>query len=255
MTIYKLGLNVVLYRKLWIVAILVMIGGPIVLPLLSPVEFHRGLLEPARAQAAWGLAWGVSLLWVFYQSAAIGDHFRKSGLCEYFSSKGFSPSRQIAELSLVVMTFLVPIAITAMLVTLLFAMPSDATEAAHWVKTTIQAGLLFLLVTIPLSVLALSLANRFGCTVGYLVTLSLAIYGLYGVGYLDQLFKENSVPLIEWMWLASPHYHLADLTPRFIFKAGSLETESFFQMIFYFGSLSGIILLMSRMSYSIKSAR
>ncbi len=88
-----------------------------------------------------------------------------------------------------------------------------------WVATNLQYAALFLLVVTPLMMVAASVGSRFGSTVGYLIPLCMSVYGMYGVGYLAMMTDVQSNLLLDWLYVVSPHYHLADLTPRLVFRA------------------------------------
>ena len=77
----------------------------------------------------------------------------------------------------------------------------------------------------PLLALATALASRFGGITGFAVTLVLTLYGLYGVGYLDNMLKLEENPILHGLWLFSPQYRFADLTQRLYFKSGALPTD------------------------------
>ncbi len=53
MKLYRLTLQTLLMRKAWVVALFCVAVLPFLLPILIPAEFALGLVEPARAQAAW----------------------------------------------------------------------------------------------------------------------------------------------------------------------------------------------------------
>jgi len=84
-------------------------------------------------------------------------------------------------------------------------------------------------------------------------TLALALYGLYGVGYLDNMLKLEANPILQSVWLFSPHYRFADLTQRLYFKLGSIPADRFFQMTAYFLGLFAISAGLARLCFRSKS--
>ncbi len=101
------------------------------------------------------------------------------------------------------------------------AMPGDDVEARHWFVTNLQYVLLFFLVVAPLLALSISLGTRFNGAAAYAVTIGLALYGLFGIGYLEIFLADNDNPVLNLVYLLSPHYHLSDLTSRLVFKLGA----------------------------------
>ncbi|MDP0490560.1 MAG: hypothetical protein Q7Q71_05880 [Verrucomicrobiota bacterium JB023] len=238
MKLFQLTLKTLLVRKAWVVALLCVGVLPFVLPVLVPTEFSLGLVQPARAQAAWVLLWLVSIFWMFGQAARQGDSNARQGMGLYFKSMGVNGFRQLFEIWIAHAVILVPLVGVAVLVCCLGARPSDSKEAMSWVVTNLQYAALFLLVVLPLVMLAIALGSRLGALVGYLGSVGVSLYGLYGVGYLDVANKVESNTLIRGLYAVSPHYRLADLTDRLVFKMGHLEWSVFGAIALYMVGLS-----------------
>ena len=245
MQLYRLTLATLIQRKVWVVALLCVLVLPLVLPYLTSYESNPTLIEPARAQAAWICLWVVCLLWLLFQAARFGDDSSRSGMGAYFLSKGVSRFSQMMQIWLACMTFLLPLSLITVAVCLIGAMPGNEEQVGMWIVTNFQYLALFLLVVIPLTLVSISMGSRFGSTLGYLVPLSLSLYGIYGVGYLDMMTSVEGNVMIEWLYIVSPHYHLADLTPRLVFKHGSMLGSEFFELVAYF---LGIKLVLSAFS-------
>ena len=241
MDLFRLTVTTLIARKAWAIVLLVAITLPLVLPYFTTYEANVKLLEPARAQAAWMVAWIIAVLWTFGQAASFGDKNSRAGLGAYFRSQGFGPVRQIFSIWGAVMLFLLPVLACAVLICLITAMPADSGEASLWVMTNLQSAALFLLVIGPLALLAVGLASRFGSLVGYVLPTTLCIYGLHGVGFLGQTVKSRDNPVLEWLYALSPQYHLADLTPRLIFKMGHLPSGDFLTTVAYFLGVTLVI--------------
>lgn len=254
MQLYRLTLATIIQRKFWIVAFLGVLLLPIVLPYLTPYESNPTLIEPARAQAAWVTLWIVAVAWIFFQAARFGDETARSGMGAYFLSTGVSRVSQMMQIWFACMTFLLPMVLLTVAICLIGAMPGGKEQASMWVATNMQYAALFLLVTAPLAMLAISIGSRFGGTVGYIVPLCLSVYGLFGVGYLAMMTAVQENIFLDWVYILSPHYHLADLTPRLVFKQGSMLSSEFLQLVAYFVGLKLILSMISTVCFRAKPA-
>ena len=233
MNLYRLTLTTILTRKTFLVFAVLFVVLPLALPFLTPWESKPQLIEPARAQTVWGMLWLLALGWLFYQAAAIGDRWASSGVLEYLKTLGAGKFSQMLQIWLSCLTFFAGFLALVLAVSLLFAMPGDSAEAKMWVATNLQYAWFFLLVVAPLTALATALGTRFNAAVAYIVTAGLAIYGLFGVGYLDFFLSRTGSPFFDLLFIVSPHYHLADLTGRLIFKLGAVETSAFWNISLY----------------------
>jgi len=252
MQLYRLTLATILQRKVWIIAFLCVLLLPIILPYLTPHESNPSLIEPARAQAAWICLWVVAICWVFFQAARFGDDTARSGLGAYFLSAGVSRVSQMMQIWLACLTLLLPLVAITLAVCFIGAMPSDAVQAKMWVATNMQYAALFLLVVMPLMMVATAIGSRFGSTIGYLIPLCLSIYGIYGVGYLAMMTEVQDNAFLDWLYVISPHYHLADLTPRLVFRHGSMVGSEFLSLIAYFVGIKLVLSMLSTMCFQAK---
>lgn len=242
MDLFKLTFFTLVARKMWVVVLLAAVAIPMVFPLFVPHETNTKLLEPARAQTAWSVVWIIGILWTLSQAARFGDGNSRTGVGAYFRTQGCGAMKQIFGMWSAIMLFLLPVVAIAVIICLLFAMPKDAEEASMWVATNLQFAVLFLLTIGPLALLGVGLGSRFGSLIGYVVPTTLCVYGLYGVGYLGMTIKlPGHNPVLEWVYALSPQYHLADLTPRLIFKMGNLPSAEFLGYLVYFGALTLVI--------------
>ena len=158
------------------------------------------------------------------------------------------------QIWLACLSFLLPLVLVALAVCFIGAMPSDSAQAQMWVATNLQYAALFLLVVTPLMMVAVSVGSRFGSTVGYLIPLCMSIYGMYGVGYLAMMTDAQSNLLLDWLYVVSPHYHLADLTPRLVFKHGSMLGSEFLQLVIYFAGIKIVLAMLSTLTFQPKAA-
>jgi len=242
MELYKLTLASILNRKTFAIFALLLIALPFVLPIMTPWETKPSLLEPARSQAAWGLLWVAALGWLLFQGATIGDRWASNGILEYFKTLGVSRFRQIAEIWASVFTIFIGFALITFVISTFTAMPGDPVEARHWMHTNLQYLGLFLIVTAPLLVFAIALGTRINGAAAYAVSVGFALYGLFGIGYLEVFLADNTNLLLNLVYILSPHYHLADLTSRLVFKLGAIPAAEVAQIAAYLGGI-GIFLI------------
>jgi hypothetical protein len=248
MKLFKLTVTTLFARKTWVLAILAAIVLPFVLPYLTPYEGNVQLLQPARAQVAWSMAWLIAILWVFAQAAKQGEINSRTGIGDYFRSANVGRVSQLFQIWLAMMVYVLPVIVIAITVCLTIAMPGGSNEVGMWVMTNLQYAALFFLTVAPLTLLAVGLGSRFGALVGFVGPLALCLYGLYGVGFIRQMIRSRDNPMVEFIYTFSPHYHLANLTPRLVFKMGEYPAEVFGSLLVYF---AGIMLVIGVVSSSV----
>jgi hypothetical protein len=78
-----------------------------------------------------------------------------------------------------------------------------------------------------LLLLSVALGTRTSEVIAFLVPVGLLFIGLSGAAWLAPLLGGSSIDALRSLWVALPHYHLADLTPRLVFKMGALPTNVF----------------------------
>lgn len=248
MNLYKLTLATIVTRKTFIIFAVLFAVLPLLLPLATPWEEKPQLIQPARAQTAWGMLWLLAIGWLFYQAASFGDRWASRGVLEYLKALGSSRLSQLVQIWLSCLTPFVGFIAAVVAICLIFAMPGDPQEARMWVATNFQYAWLFILVVAPLSLLAIALGTRFNATAAYVLTGAAAVYGLFGVGYLDVFLAQSGLPMLDFIFVISPHFHLADLTNRLVFKLGALEAGAFLHSTLY---LSGLGLVLAGASCAI----
>ncbi|NJR42861.1 MAG: hypothetical protein HC767_09565 [Akkermansiaceae bacterium] len=253
MRLFRLTLASILQRKAWVVCAFCILAFPFILPFLSSAAEKPVLVQPARIQAAWGTLWVCALVWGLYTAAHEGDANAKSGIGEYFKTTGVSATRQLFEIWLALFCFIAPFTLLAAAVCQFAAAPGDSLEHSQWWIINSQYIFLFLLVISPLMALSTAIASRFGGIAGFAITLTIALYGLYGVGYLDSMLKVDENPILRGIWLFSPHYHFADLTQRLQFKWGYIPANYFWVMVAYFSGIFAVYCGISRLCFRIKS--
>ncbi len=198
-----------------------------VMPLLTPWDENPQILQPARAQAAWLYAWLAAFTWLPFQAATLGNRLRDEGLLEFQQARGVSTLFLWFQASLSPILWQLAVALGASLVCLVFCLPKNPMEARLWFDLVAQYAVLYTLATAPLIFLGVALGTRAGEVIAFCVPVFLLFLGLLAASWLEPLLAGGSSLLHRWAWLALPHYHLADLTPRLVFKMGSLASGDF----------------------------
>jgi len=249
MRLFRLTVATIFHRKAWAICAVAVILLPFALPLISSATEKPSLLQPARILAAWNTLWCCTLLWGFFTAAHQGEDNAKSGLGEYFLSNGVSATRQLFEIWCAVFCFIAPLTLATAAICQWAASPADPVERSMWWILNLQYASLFLLIMAQLLALAIALASRFGSIVGFSVSLALALYGLWGVAYLENLLKLEENPVLRGIWLYSPQYRFADLTQRLYFKSGALPSPAFWTMALYFLGILAVYVGISRLCF------
>jgi hypothetical protein len=249
MRLYRLTTTTLFRRNSWIICVFAVGVMPFLLTQISSGTENEVLKKPAIAQATWAMALLSAIFWGFFTAAKQGESNARSGLGEYFLTTGVSASRQLFEMWLSVFTFLAPLPLLSAAICMLAASPAAPDERSMWIATNFQYATLFLIVMAPLVALASAVASRFGSLTGFLTSSGLAIYGLYGVGYLKLLGNLEDNPALKWIWAASPHYHFADPTERLRYKLGAIAWDKFPLLLAYFGGILLVYAAISRLVF------
>jgi len=235
----------ILHRKVWFIWLLLGVLVPAAFPYLTPWEEDRTIVEPARAQAAWQMLWLAAMTWGLFQGAGFGEALSRQGLGEYLASQGTGKSSQLGQTWLACLLWKLPMLAAAVGICLFWASPADPVESKAWFWLNLQYAALFLMVFAALLLLAIGLASRIGQAGGFFLAFGLAAYGLVGVKFLATFFDSEKGVLLETVWTFSPHYHLADLTERLIFKSGNLPAGDFGNISLYLAALLAVHLAVS----------
>lgn len=249
MRLFRLTAATIFQRKAWAICALAVVALPFALPMISSATEKPILVQPARILAAWNTLWCCTLVWGFFTAARHGEDNAKSGIGEYFQTTGVSGTRQLFEIWLAVFCFIALMTLATATICQWAARPADPVEQQVWWILNLQYASLFLLVIAQLLALAIALASRFGSIVGFTVSLALALYGLWGVGYLENMLKLEENPLLRGLWLYSPQYRFADLTQRLYFKSGALPSGAFWTMTLYFTGILAVYAGLSRLCF------
>lgn len=254
MRLFKLTLSTIFRRKSWAICALLVLAFPFFLPYLSSGTENPALVKPALAQAAWAMTWLTTIFWGFFIAARLGELNSRSGVGEYFLTTGVSATRQLLQIWSAVLVFVAPLGLAAAIVCILGASPALPDERNMWIATNLQYALLFVLVVAPLIAIAIATASRFGSITGFICSAGLAVYGLYGVGYMKLLMSTEGNPLLTWLWSSSPHYHFADPTERLRYKLGAIDWSDFPLLLTYFFGIFLIHTALSRIVFRAKAS-
>lgn len=198
-----------------------------VAPLLTPWEENPQILQPARAQAAWIYAWIALFTWLPFQASALGHRMRTEGMLEHLRAGGTRRLSQCLQLSAAIWVWMLALTAIAALVCLTLTMPKRPEEAKLWTLLVSQYAVLYTLCAAPLLLLAVALGTRTAEVIAFMAPTILLLMGLLGAAWLAPILGGSASDALKSIWLALPHYHLADLTPRLVFKMGPLPTADF----------------------------
>jgi hypothetical protein len=196
-------------------------------PLLTPWQENPKILQPARAQAAWMYVWLALITWLPFQAAALGRRLRSEGLLEFQRARGIGPVSIWAQIGASVIVWMVAVIFIACVICLTICMPKNPDEARLWTGLVLQYATLYTLVAVPLVLLGVALGTCAGEVIAFLVPAFLLFTGLVAASWMEPMLTGSSSAVHRLAWLALPHYHLADLTPRLVFKMGPLTQGDF----------------------------
>ena len=209
-----------------------------VMPLLTPWDEQPQILQPARAQAAWVYVWLALFTWLPFQAAALGRRLRVQGLLEFMKARGRNVWGLYLQMGMSVFVWLCGLVALAGVSCWLFCSPKDPLEARAWVALLAQYAALLMVAGGPLCLLGVALGIRAGEVVAYLLPVCLLFCGLIAASWLAPLLAGSELTLFRGAWLLLPHYHLADLSARLVFKMGALSPAVFRDSLVYL-SLQG----------------
>ncbi|WP_170157528.1 ABC transporter permease [Roseimicrobium gellanilyticum] len=150
-------------------------------------------------------------------------------MLEHLQAAGQHRYNLCLQLNASIFVWVAAVAILAMIVCLGFCMPKSEADARDWSVLVLQYSTLYLLAAIPLVVLAVTLGTRTHEIIAFMVPVALLFLGLFGGIWLGPFLAQDDSLIGTLLWVVMPHYHLADLTPRLVFKMGPLPTADFFR--------------------------
>jgi len=236
-------LRIIFVKNTWLIVLFLLGFVPYALVQFVPLEESPTLFQPAYAQASWIMLWVVSLAWLLFQHAQLGNNLSSFGLGEYLQARGIGRFSQLAAFAVNALLWLLPCVVLVVLLNMWLSLPSKPQEQGMWIVLNWQYASLLVLVVWPLSVFAASLATRFGAIIGFVMPASMAWFGFSGLEYLLQMNKANPNAILQVLISVSPHYYLANPLQRMIFKLGALPWDGFAGIALYLGCF-GLVLMM-----------
>lgn len=228
--LFRLSTASILVRKSCWLLVLLGIAFVWLSPLLTPWEEKPVILQPARAQAAWMFAWLALFTWLPFQAASLGNRLRKEGMLEHLQAGGQNRFKLGLQLNATIFVWLLVVTMMAVTICLAFCMPKATTDATDWTWLVFQYAALFILAAVPLIALGVALGTLTHEVIAFMVPVGLLFLGLFGSAWLSPFLAQGN-PFSKLLWILMPHYHLADLTPRLVFKMGPLPTGDFFRTV------------------------
>lgn len=228
--LFRLSTTGILVRKSCWLVLLVGILFAWLAPLVTPWEEKPVILQPARAQAAWIFAWIALFTWLPFQAASLGNRVRKQGLLEHMQAAGQNRINLCLQLNATILVWLAAVTLLAMIVCLAFCMPRTPADASNWSWLVLQYASLYLLAAVPLIMLGVALGTRTHEIIAFMVPISLLFFGLFGGIWLAPFLSQGDSAIGKLLWVLMPHYHLADLTQRLVFKEGPLPSAEFIRI-------------------------
>jgi len=162
-------------------------------------------------------------------------------MLEHLRAGGQSAMGLCLQITGAVTVWMLAIGLLASVVAVGFCLPSHSPEAALWIQVVLQYLTLYCLTGAPLLLLGVALGTRSSEVLAFLVPVGLLFCGIFGGRWLAPILADSESPLFKLLWLVLPHYHLADLTPRLVFKMGPLPAAAFVQTVACLG-LGGLAL-------------
>jgi len=197
-------------------------------PLITPWDEQPQILQPARAQAAWIYVWVACFTWFPFQAATLGRRLRSTGMLELMKARGIGAGSLYGQIGASVAVWLAAVVLLAGGVCITVCLPRLTEEATQWIALVGQYGALSGMALLPLLWLGVAIGTRVDEVVAFLVPVALLFLGLIAAPWIAPLLAGSDAALFQWGWLALPHTHLADLTPRLVFKLGPLAAADFF---------------------------
>ncbi len=245
MPLFRLTLNTLFQRKVWVIILLLVGVLPWFAHYFTAGSYNPTLLEPSRIHLVWMLSWIATLTWGLHQGSAAGNDLVQQKTGEFFFATGKGRLSQIFQIWLSIACFLVPISAIAFVVSGILSAPSAPEESTFWLTVNFQALILKLAVELQLLFLAIALGSRLGTTVGLLVPSLLAFASMGVLPLISAQENIQNSPVLNLIWRIAPHYDLADLSKMMQFKLGALPSEVFMYTLGYLLGYGFIVFVLS----------
>ena len=228
-SIFLLHIRQIFRENDWILPLLLLVVASIIGSSLAPSNEDPTLRFSARTQTIWITAWLCSIFWVGFVSAKLGSSQRTKGLREFWKALGISDAGYF--LSLLAIPVICNVLIFGLAGVLTFFVGhTPEVPVAEWAYVNAQAAFFAVLAQTSVMALIVALTNLLDIAPAFTCGFLINLYGLYGIGAVDQV-RSGKNPFLskaaELLWTVSPHLHFADFLPRLTFGWGALPGKPF----------------------------
>lgn len=222
--VFRLIVREFITAKTWAAMFVLQLLGLIFAPNLAPVSDIPGIVQPARAQAVWYIAWALGIVWLPAAAAAATNKHTRNGLRLFFGSQGISHTRYFAALSTAYLCFAG--GVFALTVSFVAAFAYRSGPWFEWAVLNGQAASLAWLATSCGILIAITVSSHFASALGVICGSGFSAFGMFGVFGLERLRS-------GWFWQVAPHLDVADQMQRIIFNFGPLPFGKFLVVFGY----------------------
>ena len=246
-SVFRLHLRQIYRENDWLLPLLLLVLALIGAPLLTPSNEDPDLRFSSRTQLVWATAWLCSIFYTGFVGAKLGAFQRNKGLRDFWRSLGLS------DLGCYLAIFAIPFLLNvlffgvAAVLTFSFGRNPEIT-APEWAMVNLQGLALAVLGQAPVSALVIGLTNRLDVAPSFTCGLLFNLYGLYGIGAIDQIRGGNDHRLsaiADVFWTVGPHLHFADFMNRMTFGWGALPARPFCYVSLYLMAVLVVITALS----------
>jgi hypothetical protein len=246
-SVFRLHLWQIYRENDWLLPLLLLVLALVGAPLLTPSNEDPDLKFSSRTQLVWATAWFCSIFYTGFVSAKLGAFQRHKGLRSFWRSSGLSDFKYYLAI------FAVPLLLNVLFfgaaAVLAFGFGRNPEiSVAEWAVVNVQALIVAVLGQTPASALVIGLANRLDVAPSFTCGLLFNLYGLYGIGAIDQIRGGDNPRLsmiADIFWTVGPHLHFADFMNRMTFGWGALPARPFFYVSLYLAAVSVIVMALS----------
>jgi hypothetical protein len=239
-SIFLLHIRQIFRENDWILPLLLLVVASIVGASLAPSNEDPSLQFSARTQTIWITAWFCSIFWVGFVSAKLGSFQRTKGLREFWKALGVSDAGYF--LSLLLIPLICNSFIFGLAGGLTFVVGrTPEVPVAEWASVNAQAVFFAVLAQTSVTAVIVALTNWLAIAPAFTCGLLINLYGLYGIGAVDQV-RSGKDPFLsngaEILWTIGPHFHFADFLPRLTFGWGALPAKPFLFAALYLAAIA-----------------
>ena len=246
-SVFQLHFRQIFRENDWLLPLLLLVLALIGAPVLTPSNEDPDLKFSSRTQLVWATAWFCSIFYTGFVSARLGAFQRNKGLREFWRSSGLSDHKYYLAIFAIPLLLNVLLFGTATVLAFGFGRNPEI-SVPEWAAVNLQALIVALLGQAPASALVIGLANRLDVAPSFTCGLLFNLYGLYGIGAIDQIRGGDDARLsviADLFWTVGPHLHFADFMNRLTFGWGALPARPFFYVSLYLSAVAVIVTVLS----------